>query len=269
MGMLSSTPLPQPFTFVSTLSASDCEEVIRRFRVSPPKSQFLSEKVASTSLSASNLYLTTILAGVVAHIHTLTSSDASVSEGADVLAIIAKFYLNKLEIARLEDGTKIARLAPAPSATQMPPQTTINLLPFLAAVVMFSSAEDDTRSKLSRLCDAFQFTKATQQDLTKDTIVLIIVSLFRGILVVMKDDALDEVSVSEFNVSVIETAVQKLFDGEGNECTDAHGNTTKKATMPKEAVLDWAVKLTSSLPASIENPSMVFNIFFATHTDLS
>jgi len=270
MGGLSSTPLPPPFSYVTGLSGIDVEEVLRRFRVSPPKSMFAAEKVASTSMNASNLYLTTMLAGVVSNI---LSESTGKDDGVDVQAIIMKFLVNKMEYVTTEKDGQIARVKEMGNEKRinLTPQATINVLPFLAGLIMFSSAEDDTRSKLSRLIDCFQFNKATAVQITKDTVTLIIVCLFRAILVMMKDDEMDGGmsgvnSNGQFNVGHVTASVQKLFEGE-DECTDAHGNTTKKAVIDKGKVLDWACGLVESAPGSIERPSTVFNLFAPTRAE--
>ena len=166
MGNLDSAPLPHPFTFATSLSLADVEEVVRRFRVSPPQNGDTSK----FGCNATKGYIKTILIGVVEGVFMASQTPSERSHGSsselsshptasvDVEALFNSFVNGKMasehglmsfEVGVESGKEKEPSMAPS-SRGKMPKlnQETVNIMPLLGALVAFASSAISTLDKV-------------------------------------------------------------------------------------------------------------------------
>ncbi|GMI02963.1 hypothetical protein TrVE_jg9711 [Triparma verrucosa] len=212
MGNLSACPLPPPYSFATSLSIGDVEEVARRFRVSPPQTE--KDKGTKFGVNCTANYLKTILTGVVEGVF-MASQGGTASPPASIASDDGQHPTSGVDVEALFDGFMSGKLISASDGwmsfeqpkendnQSAPPQgslpkvntTTINILPVLGALVVFAmpslSNLDNHELRLNLLFDLFYFA-GNDGTMGKDDILLMAISIFRGISVFMRN--------SEFNM---------------------------------------------------------------------
>ncbi|GMI43055.1 hypothetical protein TrCOL_g2450 [Triparma columacea] len=218
--------------FAFRMSLADVEHVMERYRKAPP--QTVIEGRSCPSFQATSNYLKTILTGVIEGVGT---------GGVDIDAVFNSFKNSPMELNEDEEMSFPPPTSPPPApSTQSHPtflpelsSETINILPFLSAILVGCSSSVGTAAKFDLLFDLFYFSPTSHGTMSVDGISLMVTTVLRGVGVLLKDMSPENHGAS-FSVDKLEAKIARdLFADPAN------------VTVTKERFTEWSTDILSQL----------------------